>query len=154
MQRDTAAAAADGDWSPSEQQATLIAAILVCCCNDAARGSACSIEDAVHRAAATPPSADAALDRCLWPETGAALESGAAAGGLLPGLLWRVHQTYQTGGRRALLTLARRERRPGLAAYMDRAHRRCGWDWWSGGDGDDEAADDEALPEWTAAVEK
>ncbi len=132
-------------------------------------GGLCAL-DVAMRVTAASTAADAALDRCLWPETGAALEAEAAAArGDTAGLLWRVHQAYQTGGRRALLNLARLERRPGLAAYLDRARRRCGWsasadwrgsdaeeaNWWGlEDDGVEEEEEEAMVPEWAAAAVK
>lgn len=149
-------AATGGDWTPSEPTLAAFAALLG---SDAATASN-SIEDVTRSQTATS-AVDAALDRCLWPETGAALEESAAACADDDGtfrLLWRVHQVYQTGGRRALMMMARRERRAGLAAYMDRARRRC-WcaasDWWGGVDEyeeEPEQAEEEAAPEWVVVV--
>jgi hypothetical protein len=70
---------------------------------------------------------DAALSRCLWPESAEALERFAAAHPRAPALhaLWWAHQTFADGGPHALWVGAHQRGLSALTSYLVRVHAFC-----------------------------
>lgn len=70
---------------------------------------------------------DAALSRCLWPESAEALERFAAAHPRAPALhaLWWAHQTFAAGGPHALWVGAHQRGLFALSGYLVRVHEYC-----------------------------
>lgn len=104
----------------------LVAALAELCVSalqsERARGAA----DASVQTALTSLS-DAALSRCLWPESAEALERFAAAHPRAPALhaLWWANQTFADGGPHALWAGAHQRGLFALTGYLVRVHAFC-----------------------------